>query len=64
MTLSLLKCCVSCLDCHACQYEKQSKIPFLVTTWRAKKKLQMIHTDVEGHLRTPSLRVVITTLFL
>jgi len=26
-------------DCHACQYGKQSRIPFPITTWRATKKL-------------------------
>ena len=43
-------------NCPTCQYGKQSRLPFLVATWRATKKLQLIHTDVGGPQRTPSLK--------
>ena len=35
-------------DCKACQFPK--------VTWRASKKLQLIHTDIAGPQRTPSLK--------
>ncbi|RVW64201.1 hypothetical protein CK203_046368 [Vitis vinifera] len=41
---------------QACQYGKQSRLPFPTTTWRASNKLQLIHTDVGGPQRTPSLK--------
>ena len=32
--------------CEACQYRKQTRLPFQTSSWRAKQKLQFIHTDV------------------
>lgn len=43
-------------NCLACQYGKQRRIPFHKSSWRASKKLQLIHTDVAGPQRTPSLQ--------
>lgn len=43
-------------NCSACQYGKQSRLPFPKTTWRASKKLQLIHTDTAGPQRTSSLK--------
>nr|KYP76422.1 Retrovirus-related Pol polyprotein from transposon TNT 1-94 [Cajanus cajan] len=40
----------------ACQFGKQNRKSFSRTTWRASKKLQLIHTDVAGPQRTPSLK--------
>jgi len=42
-------------SCHACQFGKQNRRPFPNSTWRATEKLQLIHTDVLGPQRTPSL---------
>lgn len=42
-------------DCVACQYGKQVRTPFPQTAWRATQKLQLVHTDVGGPQRTPSL---------
>ncbi|KAL6348578.1 hypothetical protein AAG906_016093 [Vitis piasezkii] len=43
--------------CIACQYGKQSKLPFAQkSTWRSSHKLQLVHTDVGGPQRTPSLK--------
>jgi hypothetical protein len=42
-------------NCKACQSGKQSRKPFPKVTWRATKKLQLIHTDIAGPQRTPSL---------
>ena len=42
--------------CTSCQYGKQNKLPFSQNkAWRAIKKLQLIHTDVVGPLKTVSL---------
>ena len=43
-------------NCNACQFGKQNRIPFPKTVWRATKKMQLIHTDVAGPQRTPSLQ--------
>jgi len=43
-------------NCHACQFGKQNRFPFPNSTWRASQKLQLIHTDVAGPQRTPSLQ--------
>lgn len=43
-------------NCKACQFGKQSRRPFPKATWRATKKLQLIHTDIAGPQRTPSLK--------
>ncbi|KAL3519543.1 hypothetical protein ACH5RR_017692 [Cinchona calisaya] len=50
-------------DCHVCQYRKQSRLPFPTATWRATKKLQLIHTDVGSLQRTPSLKEVGSTFW-
>ncbi|KAH9780091.1 hypothetical protein KPL71_007943 [Citrus sinensis] len=42
--------------CAACQYGKQTRIPFQQNkAWRAIRRLQLIHTDVGGPTKTPSL---------
>ncbi|WVZ15253.1 hypothetical protein V8G54_012819 [Vigna mungo] len=42
--------------CIACQYGKQTRLPFPQNkTWRAIQNLQLIHTDVGGPMSTPSL---------
>ena len=42
--------------CVACQYGKQTRLPFPQNkAWRATQKLQLVHTDVGGPQRTPSL---------
>ena len=41
--------------CKACQYGKQVRLPFKHATWRATEKLQLIHTDLAGPHKTPSL---------
>ncbi|KAH9699455.1 hypothetical protein KPL71_024353 [Citrus sinensis] len=42
-------------NCKACQFGKQNRRPFPKATWRATKKLQLVHTDIAGPQRTPSL---------
>ena len=42
-------------DCVACQYGKQVRRPFPQTTWRATRKLQLVHTDVGRPLKISSL---------
>jgi len=43
-------------QCAACQYGKQNKLPFPQNmAWRASQKLQLVHTDVGGPMKTPSL---------
>jgi len=42
--------------CSSCQYGKQNRLSFpLNKAWRAMKKLQLIHIDVAGPLKTISL---------
>ena len=42
--------------CAACQYGKLSRFPFQQNNaWRATQKLQLIHTDVGGPMKTSSL---------
>ncbi|KAL9439711.1 hypothetical protein AB3S75_025217 [Citrus x aurantiifolia] len=42
--------------CAACQYGKQTRLPFPKNNvWRASHKLQLVHTDVGGPQKTPSL---------
>lgn len=39
-----------------CMYGKQKNVPFLKTsTWRATQRLQLIHTDLGGPMKIPSL---------
>ena len=43
--------------CIACQCGKQSRLSFpQKSTWRSSHKLQIVHTDVRGPQRTPSLK--------
>ncbi|KAK9088025.1 hypothetical protein Syun_030419 [Stephania yunnanensis] len=42
-------------DCKTCQFGKQTRLPFKQATWRATKRMQLIHTDLAGPQRTPSL---------
>ncbi|KAG8480405.1 hypothetical protein CXB51_025116 [Gossypium anomalum] len=42
--------------CEVCQMGKQARLPFPAnTTWRASSKLELVHTDVCGPMRTESL---------
>ena len=42
--------------CEACQLGKQHRKPFPTeSTWRAKEKLELVHTDICGPHRTLSL---------
>ncbi|RDY09030.1 hypothetical protein CR513_06676, partial [Mucuna pruriens] len=43
-------------NCYACQFGKQNRKSFPKSAWRAYQKLQLIHTDVAGPQRTPSLQ--------
>ena len=43
-------------NCNACQFGKQNRMPFPKSTWRASQELQLIHIDVAGPQRTPSLQ--------
>ena len=41
--------------CRACNFGEQHRQPFPKHSWRASKKLQLVHTDLCGRQRTPSL---------
>ena len=42
--------------CEACQYGKQVRLPFPKNqAWRASEKLELVHSDVCGPMRTPTL---------
>ena len=41
--------------CRGSNFGKQHKQPFTKQAWRASKKLQLVHTDLCGPQRTPSL---------
>ncbi|XP_022929937.1 uncharacterized protein LOC111436393 [Cucurbita moschata] len=43
--------------CRTCNFGKQHRQPFPKQAWRASKKLQLVHTDLCGPQRTPSLDV-------
>jgi len=43
-------------SCQACQFGKQTRLPFPKTSWRATQKLQLIHTDLAGPQRTHFLK--------
>ncbi|KAL4016732.1 hypothetical protein IC575_024389 [Cucumis melo] len=43
-------------SCKACHFGKQNRKSFPKSSWRATQKLQLIHTDVAGPQRTPSLK--------
>ena len=40
---------------RACNFGKQHRQPFPKQAWRGSKKLQLVHTDLCGPQRTPSL---------
>lgn len=43
--------------CVACQYGKQTRLPFpKKVAWKSTQKLQLVHTDVGGPQKTPSLK--------
>ena len=42
--------------CKACQYGKQARPPFQKYVWKSTKKMQLIHTDLAGPQRIPSLK--------
>jgi len=42
-------------SCSACQFGKQTRLPFPQKAWRASQKLQLVHTDIGGPYRTLSL---------
>ncbi|KAL4282230.1 hypothetical protein GQ457_03G037800 [Hibiscus cannabinus] len=44
-------------NCVACHFGKQNRLSFPNSTWRASQKLHLIHSDVAGPQRTPSLQV-------
>lgn len=56
LTLDVSKLNEAISSCKACQFGKQIKKPFSKSTWRATRKLQLIHTYVAGPQRTPSLK--------
>lgn len=41
--------------CKACLLGKQTRFPFKSSAWKLTKKLQLIHTDLCGPQRTPTL---------
>ncbi|KAL0553407.1 hypothetical protein IC582_007302 [Cucumis melo] len=43
-------------NCKACHFGKQNRKSFPKSSWRATQNLQLIHTDVAGPQRTPSLK--------
>lgn len=42
--------------CEGCIYGKFHRLPFNKTSWRAKAPLDLVHADICGPTRTPSLR--------
>lgn len=42
--------------CKACQFGKQTRLPFTQTIWRATQKLQLVHTDLSGPKSESSLK--------
>jgi len=42
-------------SCRTCHTSKLNRKPFPEATWRATRKLQLIHIDIAGPQRTPSL---------
>ena len=41
--------------CEGCIYGKMHRLPFPKTSWRAKAPLELIHADICGPTKTPSL---------
>ncbi|TYK19521.1 Retrovirus-related Pol polyprotein from transposon TNT 1-94 [Cucumis melo var. makuwa] len=56
LTLDFPKLSEEISSCKACHFGKQNRKSFPKSSWRATKKLQLIHTDVAGPQRTPSLK--------
>ncbi|XP_022853192.1 uncharacterized protein LOC111374707 [Olea europaea var. sylvestris] len=50
-------------NCHACQFGKQDRKLFPKSSWRASQKLQLVHADVGGPRRTPSLKSEVVGVF-
>ncbi|WVY89496.1 hypothetical protein V8G54_035010 [Vigna mungo] len=50
-------------ECEACRFGKQTRKPFPKSSWRASKKLQLVHTDVAGPQRTPSIKGKVAAVF-
>ncbi|XP_073219704.1 uncharacterized protein [Cicer arietinum] len=48
--------------CEGCQLGKQHRLPFPSSaTWRANKKLELVHSDVCGPMNTTSLHALVET---
>ncbi|KAK1431533.1 hypothetical protein QVD17_07993 [Tagetes erecta] len=43
------------ITCEACILGKQTRKPFNSSSWRARSKLELIHTDLCGPMQVPSL---------
>ena len=41
--------------CEGCIYGKMHRLSFPTSSWRAKEPLKLIHVDLWGPIRTPSL---------
>ena len=41
--------------CEVCEKGKQKRLPFSAQSWRASKKLQLVHTDICGPIGISSL---------
>jgi transposase InsO family protein len=41
--------------CEGCVYEKMHHFSFTKTTWRTNTPLELIHADICGPIRTPSI---------
>ncbi|OMO51183.1 Integrase, catalytic core [Corchorus capsularis] len=56
MMLDLPKLATQSDVCEVCQLGKKVRVPFpLKSSWRVSKRLQLVHTDIAGPMRTPSL---------
>uniref|UniRef100_A0A803MEP4 Uncharacterized protein n=1 Tax=Chenopodium quinoa TaxID=63459 RepID=A0A803MEP4_CHEQI len=42
--------------CEGCKYGKMHHLPFSKTSWRAKAPLELVHADIFGPTRNPSLQ--------
>ena len=41
--------------CEGCIYGKMHRLPFPKTVWKARAPLELVHADICGPTRTPSL---------
>lgn len=41
--------------CEGCAFEKLHRLPFPKTSWRAQAPLELVHTDICGPTKTPSI---------